>query len=133
MGSYPAWYKEPKYTKEFCDKEADELLSYIEGTPLPMLKEFCTKRSYLATRIPQMCAASENFKTAVEALKQKEETQIVRGGLGNKLNPTMSIFCLKNNHGWTDKRELEQSTTVNIVNEFLPADTPDIVIEDDDE
>ena len=120
MGRYPDWYKERKYTKEFCDAEADALIEYMDASPLPMLKEFCSGRNYLANRVPQMCKESEKFKIAVEALKQKEETQIVRGGLGNKLNPTMSIFCLKNNHGWRDKVEVDQTSNVNITNEFLP-------------
>lgn len=50
------------------------------------------------------------IKKARAIIKQR----IIKGGLKNDYNPTMSIFILKNNHDMKDKQEREYSGSINI-------------------
>lgn len=103
MARCPAYMKPKKYTPAFCEKEAEALIEYTENTALPMLKEFILGRSYLADKVGQMRKVSDKFNEAVERLMYKQETTLVKAGLSNKSNPAVTIFCLKNNHGWSEK------------------------------
>jgi len=49
---------------------------------------------------------------AIKKAKSTIEQRIYKNALNNKYNPTMAIFGLKNNHGWKDKQEIEQ-TNIN--------------------
>lgn len=98
-----------KYTKEFVDELADKLLIYAETHSLPFLKDFAYENKIPAEEISRTCAKNEKFKRALNILKDRQEMQILRGGLAGKLNPAMAIFTLKNCSGWRDKQELEHS------------------------
>lgn len=60
---------------------------------------------------------------AIKRIDQIFEDKLYRGGLNGKHNATITIFGLKNNHGWVDKTETDITTggnplpsTVNLAN-----------------
>lgn len=55
----------------------------------------------------------DKFFDTIKRAKGKVEEDIETWALTNGLNPTASIFNLKNNFGWVDKQEV-QSTNTNI-------------------
>lgn len=57
----------------------------------------------------------DEFFDTIKRAKQKCEMAVEKGMLLNKMNSTGAIFNLKNNYGWRDKTEVEQSGKVNYV------------------
>lgn len=69
------WYNE--YLYEIADEHPDTV-------------------GYLSDKFPSFC-------DLIKKAKKMQETKIVKWAAVNKLNPAISIFCLKNNHGYTDR------------------------------
>jgi hypothetical protein len=102
------------YTEEFVKKELDDIYSEsLQNPDVVVLGEVLQKKPYSSQRFSEW---SEKFKDnkeiseSIKKIKDLFETRVNVGGLKNKLNPTMSIFNLKNNYGWRDKTE--QETTI---------------------
>lgn len=55
----------------------------------------------------------ESFFDTIKRAKDKVESRVEEGLLSGKYNATGAIFNLKNNYGWKDKQEVEQSGEVN--------------------
>lgn len=53
---------------------------------------------------------SDSYKKAMTFA----EHSLVKNSLGGKYNPTVSIFLLKNNHGYVDKQEVKQDIDANV-------------------
>lgn len=51
----------------------------------------------------------ETFSDTIKRAKKRIENWIESKALNGQINPTVSIFNLKNNFGWTDKTETEIS------------------------
>jgi hypothetical protein len=52
----------------------------------------------------------EDFGGAIKRLLATQQDMLQLGGLTNKWNPTMSIFLLKNNHGFKDSTSIDHTT-----------------------
>ena len=57
----------------------------------------------------------EYLRTAHGYLKTYLEDQLECNGLTGKVNPTIAIFSLKNNHGWTDRLDQNINANVNTI------------------
>lgn len=57
----------------------------------------------------------EEYFHTIKKAKAICEYFVEKGALTNKLNPTFSIFNLKNNYGWEDEQKHTGDITVNIV------------------
>ena len=55
----------------------------------------------------------EPFIHTIKNAKDRVESKVEEGLLSGKYNATGAIFNLKNNYGWKDKQEVEQSGEVN--------------------
>ncbi len=95
----------PKYTKEFVDGLAIELIDYAESEEIPFLNKFGLDR-----RIPQQTFTdnkifkeNESWQIAHKLAKGWLEYRLVMKGLAKKSNPAMEIFALKNVAGWRDR------------------------------
>lgn len=98
-----------KYTKEYLDDLAIKLEQYVDATPIPFLKEFCYQNRLRSDTISKDCyGRSEKFDETVMYLKDKQEVNLVKSALGNKTNPAMAIFTLKNVAGWRDQKNEER-------------------------
>lgn len=52
----------------------------------------------------------EKFSDTIKKAKQRVENWIEEHSLSGDINPTVSIFNLKNNFGWKDKTEVDNKT-----------------------
>lgn len=102
-----------KYTEAFIESEADALLEYAKTAEIPFLKDFCWQRGYGSQRISEFMNNAK-FSEALNRFKDRLETQLVFGGLTNKLNSYMVMNTLKNVAGWRDKQEVEHSGELTI-------------------
>lgn len=96
----------PKLTKDQRKEVYDAMVDYIARTPDPIIVGFCAWDSvavkYWITKdnINDWEEFSELRKRAV----QKSEAYLASGAVTGKLNPTMSIFRLKQPvHGYKDR------------------------------
>ena len=56
-----------------------------------------------------------NFSDSIKKAKARCEDKLIKNMLTNKYNATTGIFVLKNNYGYKDKQEVENSGTQNMV------------------
>ena len=56
----------------------------------------------------------EEFFTTIKKAKLKVQRNKLERGLDSESNPAVTIFDLKNNHGYKDKTETEHSGNINI-------------------
>ena len=69
-------------------------------------------RGYSPSRFCEWVKLSPEFSGAYEKAMAVQESRLVSKGLEGK-GQAMAIFILKNNHGWRDKQEIEQ-TSLNV-------------------
>ena len=116
--------KKRKFTPQFVKKLTKNLEAWIERKDSLWLGNFAVENKIHRQRMTEI--DDEEFKKMYELAKQVQENRIVIGALLNKLNPTMSIFTLKNVAGWRDRNEVEIETSEDLkkilakVNKMLP-------------
>jgi len=105
--------KPVKYTEEFVKNELEKLEQDARIPDILVIGELFENRKYSRQRF---CEWAVDFKDnrkisdSIKRIKQIFENKINSGALKGKLNATMAIFNLKNNYGYTDKTEVEQTT-----------------------
>lgn len=60
----------------------------------------------------------DEFCSTIKRAKNKVENYVEENSLMGKLNPTVSIFNLKNNFGWKDKTEIETNQNIKVDNPY---------------
>lgn len=102
------------YTPEQIQEIADDLKLHIENNEDPTIVGFTssyTKYSVNKDYISDHNEFAELRKRAIE----KQEAFLLKGATRNTLNPTMSIFRLKQpQHGFTDKSQVDQNINGNV-------------------
>ena len=88
----------------------DRFKKYIDNTTLPIIAEF----AYMNDIERQYLYDNEMFSTLLKKCIAKKESNLEKGALTGKLNPSMAIFSLKQ-LGWKDRKEEEvQNPSINI-------------------
>ncbi len=99
-----------KYTDEFLEELAVKLQIYIEEASIPFIKEFCYQNHIRGDEVSRsFYGRVQAFDDAIQRLRDKQEVQLVKSALGNKTNPAMAIFTLKNCSGWRDQKQEEET------------------------
>ena len=62
----------------------------------------------------------DEFRNPLKAVMSRIEADKAEKALTGKYNATFAIFDLKNNHGWSDKREVESTNTNKTEHSFDP-------------
>jgi hypothetical protein len=98
----PRIFKTPQELSDLIDeyiKEQDE-------SKEPILKVgFCNWMQMSKENIAEYATKSLEYSRAIKRLEIKTEEYLSTDGLKERINPTMAIFLLKNNHGYKDKQE----------------------------
>lgn len=94
-----------EWTEERIDAEADALLEWIKNKKNIWLKDFALERDYDASCLSRFAKNNKRFAQAYKKAISNQESLIVKGGLSNSNNVTMSIFVLKCNHKWLEGNE----------------------------
>jgi len=102
-----------KYTEEFVKEEVNKILSFVlEDKNMVYIGEVFENIPYPRenwSRWAKDYSDVEEISHTIKRVNEILENRINIGGLKGKLNPTMTIFNLKNNYGWKDKSEIENS------------------------
>lgn len=76
-------------------------------------EEYIVIRRGLTPRIANyLCNKFESFSTLYAQAKKIQEIKLVKYGVADRLNASMTKFVLVNNHDWSDKKELEHGGEV---------------------
>lgn len=116
------------FTPEQIQEIYDDLLKYIEEEEDPTIVWFTSE--YPAIYSESLWRESyinknfiwdhEEFSELRKKAIEKQESYIVKWVTKNQLNATMWVFRLKQpQHWYTDKQEIDQKTTLNVVWEVL--------------
>lgn len=103
------------YTEEFVLNELTLLLKTLkEDKDIVYLWELFINKDYSRQRFSEWLTeynTNEEIKEISDTIKEILETRAVKWAITNKLNPTMTIFHLKNNYkdNWKDKSEVDQT------------------------
>lgn len=95
-----------KYTKEFIEKEADAFIVWMQVPLNFYFKEFATSRGYHPNRLQEFAEQNEKFSGAYKMAQALQEIKVVKGGMMNAYNSSITKFVLANCHGWSDKQQL---------------------------
>lgn len=105
--------KPEKYTREFVLNELNDMLVEIDRDQgIFFINQLFEKRDYSRQRYSDWAKKFDGDEEIMDTIKRLEgqlENRLVIGALTGALNPTMSIFTLKNKHDWKDRTEVENT------------------------
>ncbi len=91
---------------------AEKLNDYVIKNDNPMIQEFCVINNVNKDTIYRLCKDNEKLSDSIKACHTKRELYIVKNTEKGNINPTFSIFQLKQKcFGWTDKQEIVSDNT----------------------
>lgn len=103
------------YTREFVLKEVTALLELLKGNKaIVFLGQLLYDRGYGRQRFSEWAKAFQDdteISDTIKEINDKIETNLATYGIQGKTNPAMTIFTLKNKHGWRDKSEIEHGVS----------------------
>jgi hypothetical protein len=96
-----------KYDPDIVAKQLDD---FVNNNDYPIVKEFLLNGNNLPTfdHLLEMIKDNDTLNHAYKRALNKQEVYIEKGAISGELNPTFSIFKLKQHQfGWKDKQETE--------------------------
>lgn len=95
-----------------------QLKIYTDNEEQPLLQEFALNYGISREWLNQLKEQSEELAEAIKRLFDKQEIFLIKKGTNS---PAKDIFRLKQPcFGYTDKSELQQDTTINVVFDGIP-------------
>ena len=111
-GGAPTKYK-PEYCERLIEYFSGPLFETIDGKRVarsfPMFAEFATDIGVTPETLRNWAAKNGEFSKVYEQAKEYQELTLVKGAMGGHYNTVFSIFFAKNNLGYRDKQEIEQT------------------------
>lgn len=102
-----------EYTLEFIQSELKSLLSALKAdVDIIYIWELFTDKDYSRSRFHEWVNKYKDDDIVCETsctIKDILESRAIKWAMTNKLNPTATIFHLKNNYKWVDKTEIDQN------------------------
>jgi hypothetical protein len=98
-----------KWTEETALKLGQELIEWLKSDEDNIwFERFLYEEKDLYPQIiSEMSEKYVKFSELIKKAKKIQENKLVDGTLKHQLNPTMSIFVLKNHYQYTDKQQTE--------------------------
>ena len=97
------------YTEEFVLEELNNMVTeLLENKEFYLLGDLFETRPYHSNRYAEWAKKfkdNDKISCAIKRIKNILEYRLNKKGLEGKLNPTLTIFNLKNNYNWKDKSE----------------------------
>jgi hypothetical protein len=98
---------------------ADELLEWMEEEIKNLwFNDFFITKRISRQRIAEFCK-NDYFGKVYDLCKGIQESRMFKAGTSKTVNPAMFIIGLKNNHGWTDKQEVQHSGGVKVIHDDI--------------
>lgn len=94
-----------KYTKEFIENEADLFLEWMKKPDSIWYKDFALERGYDPNLLSIWAKENNKFSGVYERSQAWQQSKLIKGGLLNDFNSTITKLVLANTCGWTDKQQ----------------------------
>lgn len=94
------------YKPEYDQKIIDYFYEELKAGGYPTFNMFAHNIGVHVDTLHEWKKTHVSFSESYKKAKGLQEHLLQENGLTNKFNPTITIFCLKNNHGWKDKVEV---------------------------
>lgn len=91
-----------KYTPEFIEKEAEELLKWCRKEDSYYLKGFALERGYHPEYLSRWSKKNQVFNHAFIQATHWQEFRLFKDALQNKINPGIAKWGLACNHKWKE-------------------------------
>lgn len=105
---------EEKWTEKRALELGNELLDWMnevdedgEDKGNMFVDEFFVVKKRMYETLPNYLASKfSSFSRLYATAKKTQEVKLVKYGVGDRLNATMTKFVLINNHGWVDRKDV---------------------------
>jgi hypothetical protein len=98
-----------KYTPKFIEAEAKAFLEWMQDKNSLWYEDFAAQRGYSPQRLTEFSEMNEKFSEVYARSQAWQKSLLIRGGLLNKFNSSITKLVLANTCGWTDKAETKLS------------------------
>jgi DNA-binding XRE family transcriptional regulator len=112
-----------KYDPEMISMVHGYVKECAEQKQLPTKAKLARRLGIDKETLVRWVKEKEDFSNAVKEIEMDQEDMLVNLGLSSKYNPTMCIFLLKNNHGYSDR--VDQSIDINVDGEIRRVYAPE--------
>ncbi|MBA7486862.1 hypothetical protein ES707_22424 [subsurface metagenome] len=118
-----------KWTQKDADRFAYELIEWLsekftdqEGNEKDkgniFIIDFLAEKKYPGRIIRYLSDKFTTFRPLIEIAKNIQEAKLVKYGVADRLNASMTKFCLINHHGYLDKQHIDHTTQGQAVNDI---------------
>jgi hypothetical protein len=105
------------YDPKYCDMIIDYFAvdhtmlngRQVEGAELPQFTAFARSIGVARSTLHKWTQEFPDFSDAYNTARQLQEELIANNAMKNRYNAYFAQFMLKNNHGWKDKTEVDQT------------------------
>lgn len=95
-----------KWTSKALVDVGEDLIKWMNAKPENLFfQEYLNGIGLYANFLSDYQGECKGFSQLVKNARDIQEQKLWKYGVANKLNPALTIFALKNNHGATDKVE----------------------------
>lgn len=113
-----------KWTEQKALQLANELIEWLKAKDADgedkgnmFYNEFLiVEKDLHPNKISQLSDKFLSFRELIEKAKKIQEIKLVKYGVGDRLNATMTKFTLTNNHGWSDQNKTDITTNGEKIN-----------------
>lgn len=106
--------KPKKYTESFVEKEVADLLAELKRKKSIVFKgQLIESKQYSRQRLSEWAkrfSENERISDTIKKIGEICESRLYTKALKGDYNPTLTIFGLKNNHGWKDRHEHDHTS-----------------------
>jgi len=124
-----------KYTKDFIELEADAFEEWMKLKSSLWYEDFARERGYDPDQLSLWAKENEKFSGVYKRSQFWQKSLLIRGGLLNKFNSSITKLVLANTCGWTDKTESKLSgdaiNPLAFVLQEIDGETKNFVSEDE--
>lgn len=81
-------------------------------------KEFLMQNDVYQDLIEYLGDKFKSFSDLIRKAKQLQELKLIKFGIADRLQPTMTIFVLKNHHNYKDKQDIDHTSKGDKINDL---------------
>ncbi len=114
-----------KYTKKIAEQLANELLDWMEEVDENgkdsghiFICDFLADRRLTKNLCSYLARKFSSFSDLLEIAKLKQEAKLLKYGVADRLNASMTKFVLINHHDYVDRQNIDHTTQGQAVNDI---------------